>query len=87
MLNDEETIKAKVIAAARRAIASAGGSAACTDKLNRLLPFGKTVTQQAVDKWKRSGVPPKKVLFMERIQSRMDRYDLQPEVYGERPEQ
>lgn len=79
-------INVDVVAAARRAIASAGGASKCTDALNRILPFGKKITQQAIIKWKKTGVPPKKVLFMERVQARMDRYDLRPDVFGVRPE-
>ena len=39
------------------------------------------VTPQSVTKWKRTGVPPRRVLELERL-SGISRHELRPDVFG-----
>lgn len=81
----KEEVRQAIIDAAKRAIGSVGGAAECAAKLTDLLPENEKITPQAVDKWLDNGIPPKRVLLMEKIQAREDRYGMRPDVFGDRP--
>lgn len=63
------SVNASVI---ERAIRGAGGLKAVAAKCG--------VSRQAIDKWFVSGVPPKRVIFVERI-SGVPRHELRPDIY------
>jgi DNA-binding transcriptional regulator YdaS (Cro superfamily) len=47
------------------------------------LSHGVGVTKQAITQWRRRGVPPGKVLAVERLTGgKVSRHDLRPDVFG-----
>ena len=78
-------LKAVVVASARVAISYAGGPAKTARALNSVLPADRQLTIQAVERWQHTGIPPARCLIMETLQTKKDRYDMQPEVFGDRP--